>query len=115
MAWTNRGSVRFAWEMLWARFDPERRGCPYCHSRYSSHLQTKKVFIQARMCVYCGLIFRYPTDKPEKARRYYEQQYDERLAADLPSEGELQSLLARAFKNSAFDKSSRVALLKSLR
>jgi SAM-dependent methyltransferase len=104
----------FAWRMLRARFDPARLVCPYCSSRYHELLSRKWLLIHARQCVYCGLIFRYPNDDPQEARRYYEQEYAERTIVDVPDQTALNHMMETKFQGSMFDKAARVAVLAGL-
>ena len=102
----------FALEMLAARFRRDRRRCPYCRSCLSHLLQRKWLLIEARQCVYCGLIFRYPTDSPEKAAHFYESEYEGEMEGYIPDEGRARALHAANFRQSFFDRSSRLALLR---
>lgn len=106
--------VGFALEMLKARLDPERRLCPYCQSRHSSLLQRKWLVIQARQCAYCGLIFRWPTDRGVSTRAFYESAYEGQQATDVPGADELEALVRAGFRGSQYDKSHRVRFLSAV-
>jgi 2-polyprenyl-3-methyl-5-hydroxy-6-metoxy-1,4-benzoquinol methylase len=105
----------FAFWSLKARFSGQHQGCPYCGSILHTLLQRKWLLIHARKCQFCGLIFRWPTDDPEKAKSFYEQQYQSGVTTDLPSPEEVSNLRANGFKNSRFDKYYYVDLVKDVR
>jgi 2-polyprenyl-3-methyl-5-hydroxy-6-metoxy-1,4-benzoquinol methylase len=105
----------FALWSLKARFRDQNQGCPYCGSILHTRLQRKWLLIQARKCAYCGLIFRWPTDDPRKARDFYEQQYRSGITTDVPSRDEIANLRANGFRNSRFDKYYYVDLVKEVR
>jgi 2-polyprenyl-3-methyl-5-hydroxy-6-metoxy-1,4-benzoquinol methylase len=107
-------SVAFGLEMLRARLRPERRRCPYCDSRFHLRLQRKWLVIEARWCVHCHLIFRYPTDDPGSAAAFYEDGYQGQQATDLPAPGEVDGLVQRGFRGTPYDKAHRVDLLRRL-
>lgn len=104
--------VGFAVWSLFARFGEQHQRCPYCASILHERLQRKWVLIEARKCHFCGLIFRWPTDDPEKAKKFYEQQYRSGITTDLPSSEEVASLCATQFRNSRFDKYYYVDLVR---
>lgn len=106
--------IKFALSMLTARLDRERRLCPYCESRHSMLLQTKWLIIQARKCHYCGLIFRWPTDRETKTREFYESDYEGQQATDIPDRTILSHLLERNFRDTQYDKAHRVQFLVTL-
>jgi 2-polyprenyl-3-methyl-5-hydroxy-6-metoxy-1,4-benzoquinol methylase len=102
----------FALEMLWARFRRGRRHCPYCRSCLHHRLQRKWLLIEARQCVFCGLIFRYPTDAPDKAARFYEDEYKGEMDDYIPGAERAAALRASHFQGTFFDRSSRLGLLR---
>jgi SAM-dependent methyltransferase len=106
--------VQFALKMLLAYARSDRNRCPYCQSCLHLRLQRKWLILQARKCVHCGLIFRYPTDSSQDAVAFYEHHYRERLTKDLPKAEELEALVSREFAGSPYDKSERVRFLQNL-
>src|SRR5258706_5424987 len=76
--------LAFAWRMLKDRWQEERGLCPYCESRFSMRLQRKHLLIEARKCLHCGLIYRWPTDPAEGVRDFYESAYEGQQATTLP-------------------------------
>ena len=98
--------------MLGARFDAQCHGCPYCESRYFHRLQRKWLLIEARQCMHCGLVYRWPLDVPGSTRAFYESAYEGQQATDLPSPDEVPALVERGFAGSDYDKSGRVAFLR---
>jgi 2-polyprenyl-3-methyl-5-hydroxy-6-metoxy-1,4-benzoquinol methylase len=105
----------FALWSLKARFHEQHNLCPYCGSSISWRLQRKKLLIEARRCQYCDLIFRWPTDTLDKAMRFYEQEYRSGIVTDLPSQQELSQLGTNGFRESRYDKSRYVELVKTIR
>ena len=104
----------FAVEMLRARWSRRRSLCPYCESRLHRRLQRKRLLIEARKCEFCGLIFRWPCDDPDRTRQYYEGAYDGQQATTLPSAEDFRALVDRQFRDSAFDRSHRVAFARTV-
>ena len=104
----------FAVEMLKARWSAQRSLCPYCESRLHRRLQRKKLLIEARKCEFCGLVFRWPCDDPDRARQFYEGAYEGQQATTLPASPEaLEQLVEEQFRGTQFDRSHRVALVQS--
>jgi SAM-dependent methyltransferase len=106
--------AKFALRMLRARFDGERQLCPYCESRHFTLLQRKWLIMQARKCQYCGLIFRWPTDKGADNRAYYEQDYDAEYATTLPDLTALSEMTKNNFRHTRCDKSHRIQFLETV-
>jgi len=102
----------FAWRMVQERWHPERSRCPYCGSRFAQFLQRKWLLIQARKCVHCGLIYRWPTDAPAGTRDFYEQSYEGQQATDIPDADALSRLTEAGFRNTQYDKRGRAAFLE---
>src|SRR5258706_6283379 len=76
--------LAFAWRMLKDRWQDERGLAPYCESRFSMRLQRRHLLIEARKCLHCGLIYRWPTDPAEGVRDFYESAYEGQQATTLP-------------------------------
>lgn len=104
--------LSFALRMAKDRWKEERGRCPYCKSRFSVRLQRKWLLIEARQCIYCGLIFRWPTDLAEGALDFYENGYEGQQATDIPSRAKLAELLTTNFSSSQYDKRDRVGFLE---
>jgi SAM-dependent methyltransferase len=104
--------LAFAIRMVMARLNPARRHCPYCGSCLSHRLGRKWLLIEARQCVFCHLIFRYPTDGPAEARKFYERKYSGVKAWPLPGDAELRSMRAANFQGTVFDKLHRIRVLE---
>ncbi len=104
----------FALWVLQARFKSKHNHCPYCGSIFSKYLQHKRLLIEARKCQYCNLIFRWPTDDPERAKQYYEKDYDGGIITDLPSLEEILKLRNSNFKQSVYDRTIYVDLVQAI-
>ncbi|MDJ0688933.1 MAG: methyltransferase domain-containing protein [Xenococcaceae cyanobacterium MO_188.B32] len=92
---------------------PMDETCPFCHHTQAEVLGNKYFLVQLRKCQNCGLMFRFPKEKPEENLRFYQFDYKEGLTTDLPSNLELKNLLERQFKNTTKDFSGKIDLLKS--
>ena len=97
-----------------ARFKSDQKRCPYCQSSMHQRLQSKWLIIEARKCVYCGLIFRYPTDSNDGARTFYERDYFGQQATGLPSQELIAQLKEANFSNSQYNKAHRIQFLRSI-
>lgn len=104
--------LEFAIRMLKERWNKERALCPYCDSIFSLRLQRKWMLIEARKCVHCGLIFRWPTDSANAAAAFYSHDYDGQQATDVPRPDELAILTAGNFAATQFDKKHRIAFIE---
>ena len=67
-----------------------------------------------RECPTCRMRFRVPKDNPDRAAEFYQQQYDQGFTTDLPSDQDLQALLAGGFKGTEKDYQPYVSVLKAL-
>lgn len=107
--------IGFALKMIWARFDLTRSACPYCSSCFYTFMQRKKLLIQARKCLYCGLIYRWPVDIPEDTFSFYKKIY-KKVEAPVapPANTVLQQLIQQKFKGSAWDKTHRLYFIRRL-
>ncbi len=104
--------MSFALRMLGARLHGDRRVCPYCGSRFAVFLQRKWLLIQARKCLYCGLIYRWPTDAAGATRAFYETGYEGQQATDVPGPEAIDALVRQEFRGGQYDKSERIAFLR---
>jgi len=107
--------INFAIKMLFSRFDKKRSLCPYCYSKNFIVLERKKLIIQARKCVHCGLIYRWPTDNENDNIEFYENNYmnsSGRSTPDLPDENLIKSIVEGHVIPLKLDKSRRINFLK---
>jgi 2-polyprenyl-3-methyl-5-hydroxy-6-metoxy-1,4-benzoquinol methylase len=103
--------LTFALRMMKERWNRERSLCPYCEALFSIRLQRKWMLIEARQCIYCGLIYRWPTDPTDGVRDFYEDGYEGQQATDLPSPSELERMVSQNFASTQFDKHDRGVFL----
>jgi 2-polyprenyl-3-methyl-5-hydroxy-6-metoxy-1,4-benzoquinol methylase len=90
------------------------QSCPYCGTTQTSVLGHKYFLVQLRKCQNCGLMFRFPKDKPAESNLYYQLDYQQQgLTTNLPDNTELQRLLDTSFKNTSKDLSQKINLVKS--
>src|SRR5712671_133054 len=105
--------LAFVVRMLRSRWRRTCHACPYCGSTLHHRLQRKKFVIEARKCEFCDLVFRWPTDDTEEARRFYEGAYEGQQATDTPvSDSELNGLLLNRFQGTPYDKSHRIETVR---
>jgi SAM-dependent methyltransferase len=98
--------------MLRQRWSPDNALCPYCGSRFAGRLQRKWLLIEARQCLYCGLIYRWPTDAAEANREFYEGGYEGQQATDMPETLDAAEMATHGFAGTAWHRSDRVRFLE---
>ena len=104
--------LSFAWRMARQRWSSDTSRCPYCDSRFAERLQRKWLIIEARRCIYCGLIFRWPTDPAAASREFYESDYEGQQATDIPEAAAAATMAANGFAGTAWDRGERVGFLE---
>jgi SAM-dependent methyltransferase len=104
--------LSFAWRMLNARWSSRSALCPYCDSCFADRLQSKWLLIEARRCLHCGLIFRWPTDPAEPDRTFYEGEYEGQQATEVPDAASTAALAAKGFAGSQWDRADRIAFVQ---
>lgn len=70
------------------------------------------MLIEARKCYYCGLIFRWPSDRGFDSRGYYEKTYEGQQATDLPAQHALKEAVDRNFAGTEWDKADRTRFMR---
>ncbi len=94
-------------------FCREEKTCPFCNSVEISELMDKFFFIKLFRCNNCSLMFRYPKDGVYN--QYYRDScyYDEpKIPPTLPTALELTQLKSQNFKDSIYDISDKITLIK---
>jgi hypothetical protein len=104
--------LSFAWRMVKERWRPGNALCPYCDSRFAARLQRKWLLIEARQCLYCGLIFRWPTDPAGANRDFYETDYEGQQATDVPDAAAAATLAADGFAGTSWHRADRVGFVE---
>jgi SAM-dependent methyltransferase len=94
------------------RWSSDNALCPYCESRFAEILQRKWLLIEARHCLYCGLIFRWPTDPAEANVKFYETEYDGQQATDIPAAATAAKMAANGFAGTGWDRSERIRFIE---
>ncbi|MGH2510856.1 MAG: class I SAM-dependent methyltransferase [Ktedonobacteraceae bacterium] len=88
--------------------------CPCCHSTKSRTIDRKLIY-RLEQCEQCLIRFRFPYETVEEMNRYYQSDYKQAgLTTGLPTEEQLQELLANSFVGSEKDYSQVIAMLHSL-
>ncbi len=106
--------LRFATRLVAARATRRSAKCPYCGGRRWNIVATKFILLEVRRCLACGLMYRFPQERPDRARSYYQEEYDsfERgLVTQLPSGEALEKLVATNFRGSQWDASDRIDMI----
>ncbi|MGA1983645.1 MAG: class I SAM-dependent methyltransferase [Acidobacteriaceae bacterium] len=102
---------------LWAfkrslRGGPAANSCPACGSSESRIVRRKYGVTALRECENCALRFRTPKDDLGTAEAFYSDEvYKQGFTTDLPSDAELQTMLANRFAETEKDFGYRVEAL----
>jgi hypothetical protein len=104
--------VAFAWRMAKKRWSNGNALCPYCDSRFADRLQRKWLLIEARRCLHCGLIFRWPTDSTEPNREFYETEYDGQQATDVPDAAAVAKMASNSFVGTTWHRGDRIRFVE---
>jgi len=94
--------------------DSERMKCPSCGAAKASLVARKYIVSSLRRCPQCSLLFRTPTTTPEENANFYQVNYRQGSASDMPDEEELQRLKASRFLGSGIDYTCYLKMLASL-
>ena len=94
------------------QFAEARFRCPNCASTQSRVVDRKFLTTQLRRCLSCELLFRTPTD--EETVRFYEEEYEEGFATEMPDASSLAQLKQQNFKGTEKDSSCYINLLLQL-
>lgn len=87
--------------------------CPNCNSATRTQVAEKYLITQLNRCRDCRLLFRTPTDDPHRMDDYYENEYSQKFAAEIPLESEIPELKRRNFSGTQGDYSYYVGVLKA--
>jgi 2-polyprenyl-3-methyl-5-hydroxy-6-metoxy-1,4-benzoquinol methylase len=104
--------LSFALRMATQRWSSDNALCPYCDSRFADILQRKWLLIEARRCLHCGLIFRWPTDATEDNRKFYETDYEGQQATDVPDAAAAATMAANDFTGTPWHRGDRVRFIE---
>lgn len=104
--------LSFALRMARQRWSRDNALCPYCESRFAERLQRKWLLIEARRCLHCGLIFRWPTDPAEANVTFYETDYDGQQATDIPDAAAAAALAANGFAGTDWHRGGRMRFVE---
>ena len=86
--------------------------CPACGGSENTIVQRKYGVTALRECGTCWLRFRTPKDDPGAAETFYvDEVYKQGFTTDLPTDGELQAMLANRFAGTEKDFSYRLSVL----
>ena len=99
---------------LWAlpRSVGPDKSCPACKAANTRLLRRKYLVTALRECPECGLRFRTPKDDTKSAEEFYrEEVYKQGFTTDLPSDAELQAMLASRFAGTEKDFTMRIETL----
>jgi len=93
---------------------PAVNACPACGSTDSEIVRRKYGVTALRECRMCFLRFRTPKDDPGAAETFYvDEVYKQGFTTDLPSDAELQTMLANRFAGTEKDFAHRLEALSA--
>jgi 2-polyprenyl-3-methyl-5-hydroxy-6-metoxy-1,4-benzoquinol methylase len=103
----------FLWAFKrWFLNGPSANTCPACGASDCQIVHRKYAVTALRQCRSCSLRFRTPKDNPETAETFYVNEvYKQGFTTDLPSEAELQVMLANRFSGTEKDFGERLEAL----
>lgn len=104
--------LSFAWRMARQRWSNDYALCPYCDSRFADRLQRKWLLIEARRCLFCGLIYRWPTDPAQGSREFYENGYEGQQATDVPDTATAAKMASNGFAGTSWGRSERISFFE---
>jgi SAM-dependent methyltransferase len=91
---------------------PAVNACPACGGSDSRIVRRKYVVTALRECRTCSLRFRTPKDDPGAAETFYvDEVYQQGATTDLPSDSELQAMLATRFAGTWNDFAYRIGVI----
>lgn len=103
----------FCWSLRNAG-DASRSTCPSCGDSSSQTVARKKLFSALRRCNACRLLFRTPTTNATENASFYQSEYEQGDATDVPSDTALSALLASRFEGTDLDRSDSIRLLRAV-
>lgn len=104
----------FLLRMLRQRFIGQNRDCPYCAQGNTLVIGTKRFVLQLRRCADCRLMFRWPKDKVEANRSFYQNRYRERIVTDVPNAASVEKANPSTFLTPETTLGPKIDLLRML-
>lgn len=105
--------------LVWAlrrslMFSAGDHNCPACKG-IDHRIVRRKYFVTVlRECRNCGLRYRTPKDDPIKTEKFYvDEVYKQGFTTDLPSQAELEEMLATRFAGTEKDFAPRIEVLRA--
>ena len=92
----------------------DRFRCPNCDSDQSDMVDRKSFITSLNRCRSCKLLFRTPTDEPQRNDRFYNEYYTQGFTTDLPDEVYLKHLLETSFLNTPKDYTKYINILNRI-
>jgi 2-polyprenyl-3-methyl-5-hydroxy-6-metoxy-1,4-benzoquinol methylase len=92
----------------------DRFNCPNCGSSSRTVVDKKYIVTKLCRCTQCNLLFRVPTDNPNRNTIFYETQYHQGFTTNLPSAEELLNFRRTNFSGTEKDFSGYIKILRSL-
>lgn len=109
----------FALELLWLRVRGLPPICPYCRAMQHRTLGRKYLFLTAKQCDFCGLIYRWPVESSERTKRFYQSLFVD-LFEDTTGtiteieSGEMDRLIAAKFRGVKYDYYHKLGVIQHL-
>lgn len=92
----------------------DRRKCPCCGGLGYEPVQRKLMITALVRCKNCKLLFRIPTDPPERNFDFYQEDYSFGYTTECPSDDALAELKANKFRGTDRCYAERIAMLQAL-
>jgi hypothetical protein len=94
----------------------EKPICPYCGNTSFKIIKRKKIFTKLLDCNECHLYYRFPVEKIETNKKFYQSDYVEfdKITATLPSDSEINDLKMNGFSEGNKNADRYVNLFKKL-
>lgn len=96
------------------RFRKSLMVCPNCGCEQAMMEARKYLVTELRRCLECRLLYRIPTDSPERNQRFYNGSYRSGFTTDLPDRHALEELKRLNFKSGPKDYTTYISVLKSI-
>jgi 2-polyprenyl-3-methyl-5-hydroxy-6-metoxy-1,4-benzoquinol methylase len=92
----------------------DRFNCPNCGSPSRTVVHKKYIVTKLCRCIQCNLLFRVPTDNPNRNKIFYETQYNQGFTTTLPSTQDLLNFKSISFAGTDKDFFGYIKILRSL-
>lgn len=92
----------------------DRRKCPCCGAQDYDPVQRKLMVTALVRCRSCRLLYRIPTDPPERNFDFYQEDYSFGYTTECPNDEKLQELMKDKFRGTDRCYAERIEMLRAL-